>query len=138
MEPFQLFLLILLGLFLVWIGYLLGKALTRRVVAREERAIRDDAVKRSRAVLTGQISEQLAPFLPGFPWKPSEARFIGKPIDFLIFTGMDEKEISEVVFVEVKSGNAKLSPVERSVKEAIDERRVRWAEYRPEMKTTLK
>jgi predicted Holliday junction resolvase-like endonuclease len=33
------------------------------------------------------FSEQVAPFLPDFPedLKASEARFIGKPVDFLIF-----------------------------------------------------
>ena len=40
----------------------------------------------SRSVLVGVFSEQVAPFLPNFPkdLKASEARFIGKPIDFLL------------------------------------------------------
>ena len=50
------------------------------------------------------FSEQVAPFFANFrkDLKASEARFIGKPIDFLVFKGMDEQNISEVVFVEVK------------------------------------
>ena len=91
---------------------------------------RKDAIMKSRAVLGGQFSEQLAPFLPNFNHLPTEARFIGKPIDFLIFKGMDEKNVSEVVFVEVKSGNAKTSPVEKSLKNTIENKRVRWEEYR--------
>jgi predicted Holliday junction resolvase-like endonuclease len=96
----------------------------------ETEAIRQDAVKRSRAVLSGQFSEQLAPFLPGFPWRPTEARFIGKPVDFIVFKGMDEKEISEIVFVEVKSGNAQLSQQERRLRDAVLAKRVSWHEYR--------
>ncbi len=130
MDLLTRLLLALLGLFLLWIGYLVGKAVARQRLALEERAIREDAVKRSRAVLGGQISEQLAPYLPGFPWKPSEARFIGKPIDFLIFEGMDGKEISQVVFVEVKSGGSRLSGVERSLKDAVEAGKVSWAEWR--------
>lgn len=91
---------------------------------------REDAIARSRSVLGGQFSEQLAPFLPNFDNLPTECRFIGKPIDFLVFKGMDEKNISEVVFVEVKSGNAKTSPVEKSLKDTIEKKRVRWEEYR--------
>src|SRR3989344_7111546 len=68
---------------------------------------RKDAIMKSRAVIGGQFSEQLAPFLPNFDNLPTECRFIGKPIDFIVFKGMDEKKISEVVFVEVKSGNAR-------------------------------
>ena len=100
---------------------------------------RKDAIMKSRAVIGGQFSEQLAPFLPNFDNLPTECRFIGKPIDFLVFKGMDEKKISEVVFVEVKSGNAKTSPVEKSLKETIENKRVRWEEYRiPEELTKKK
>ena len=42
---------------------------------------------------------------------------------------MDEKDINEVVFVEVKSGKSTLSKVERSLKEAIENKRVRWEHY---------
>ena len=100
---------------------------------------RKDAIMKSRAVLGGQFSEQLAPFLPNFKYLPTEARFMGKPIDFLVFKGMDEKKIDEVVFVEVKSGKAKTSPVEKSLKETIENKRVRWEEYRiPEELTKKK
>ena len=48
---------------------------------------RKDAISRSRAVLGGQFSENLAPFLPDFPYKPNECSFLGKPIDFVVFKG---------------------------------------------------
>jgi len=93
---------------------------------------RKDAIERSRAVLSGQISEQLAPWLPDFPVNPSDARFIGKPIDFVAFCGTDEGSVSEIVFVEVKSGKSALSYVERSVRDAVVGGHVRWVEYRIE------
>jgi predicted Holliday junction resolvase-like endonuclease len=43
---------------------------------------------------------------------------------------MDEKKIDEVVFIEVKSGNAKLSSQEKNLKEAIEKGKVKWEEYR--------
>ncbi len=91
---------------------------------------RKDAILKSRAVLGGHFSEQLAPYLPNFEFLPNECRFIGKPIDFVVFNGMDEKQINEVVFVEVKSGNAKLSPQEKNLKDTINNKKVRWVEYR--------
>ena len=92
---------------------------------------RKDAVKRSRAVLSGQAAEQLAPWLPDFPWDPSEVRFVGKPVDFIVFRGAARGEIDELVFVEVKTGSSALSRVERSLRDAVREGRVTWAEYRP-------
>ena len=91
---------------------------------------RKEAILKSRAVLGGYFSEQLAPFLPDFKYLPTECRFVGKPIDFLVFKGMDKKEIDEVVFVEVKSGKSKLSQSEKKLKKAIEEKKVRWKEYR--------
>ncbi len=91
--------------------------------------IRSDAISRSRAVLGGQFTEQLAPYLPNFPFSPTECRFIGKPIDFIVFKGMDEKKIDEVAFVEIKSGKSKLSEQEKNLKRAIENKKVTWHEY---------
>jgi len=82
------------------------------------------------------FSEQLAPFLPDFNYNPTECRFIGKPFDFLVFKGMDSQQIEEIVFVEVKSGNSKLSPVERNLKDAVKKKKVSWKEYRIPRKIT--
>lgn len=118
----------------LFIGYQIGVVITALRKEREwkHRAahVRKDAITRSRAVLGGQFSEQLAPYLPDFPYSPTEVRFLGKPIDFIVFSGMDAKDISEVVFVEVKSGDAKLSAQERHLRDAVEGGRVRYEEYR--------
>ena len=84
----------------------------------------------SRSVLSGMFAEQLAPYLPNFSFSPIEAKFIGAPIDFLVFKGMDAQHIEEAIFVEVKSGSSRLNHNEHSLKDAIDNKRVRWYEYR--------
>ncbi|MCA9486552.1 hypothetical protein H6501_00255 [Candidatus Woesearchaeota archaeon] len=91
---------------------------------------RKDAVKKSRSVLTGQFSEQIAPYLPDFPVDPSECKFLGAPIDFVCFRGLNEREIEEIVFVEVKSQNARMTGTEKSIREAVENGRVRFEEYR--------
>ncbi len=94
-------------------------------------AIRKDSVNRSRSTLKGKISEQMAPLLPEFPFAPSDARFIGNPIDFVVFDGYtkakDEKgEAISVVLVEVKKGKGKLTREETLIKKAVEEGRVSW------------
>ena len=126
----------LLALFVA--GIFLGLALGRRAGRLEAEkdlpdrleAERDDAVKRSRAVVGGQVAEQLAPYLPDFPCDPGDARFVGKPIDFVCFSGASCGEIDEILFVEVKSGGSGLSKAEKSVRDAIVAGNVRWVEYR--------
>jgi len=112
------------------IGVLLGEEKAKSKFGEMEKGIRKDAAKRSRAVLGGQFSEQLAPYLPDFPYDPTEVRFIGKPIDFIVFKGLNEKEPREVIFVEVKSGNSKLSQPEKKLKWVIENKKVSWEEYR--------
>ncbi|MGA9550228.1 MAG: Holliday junction resolvase-like protein [Rhodomicrobium sp.] len=62
------------------------------------------------------------------PFSPTEAKLA--PIDFLVFKGMDAQSIEEVISVEVKSGSARLNHDEHSLKDAIENKRVRWQEYR--------
>jgi predicted Holliday junction resolvase-like endonuclease len=93
--------------------------------------IRKDSVNRSRSTLKGRISEQMAPLLPEFPFSPADARFIGNPIDFVVFDGYtkakDEKgDLISVVLVEVKKGKGKLSREESLIKKAVEEGRVSW------------
>jgi|TARA_B100002003_G_scaffold250493_1_gene290075 predicted Holliday junction resolvase-like endonuclease len=122
----NLFFIGVVFLFGLVIAYFFGRYLKNSEVKDHRR----DAVARSRAILGGQFAEQLSPFLPGFKYSPNECRFIGKPIDFVVFKGADGKKIEEVVFVEVKSGKSRLSPFERKLKEAVEGGRVRWEEYR--------
>jgi len=57
---------------------------------RHEEEIIKDAVKKSKAVVAGKVAEQIVPFLPEFKYNPKDARFIGSPIDFIVFDGLDE------------------------------------------------
>jgi predicted Holliday junction resolvase-like endonuclease len=112
------------------VGRRAGRLEAERGLAERILAEREDAVKRSRAVLGGLAAEQAAPYLPGFPADPGDLRFIGKPVDFVAFAGASGGEVREVLFVEVKSGTASPSRVERSLRDAVRAGRVRWAEYR--------
>ncbi len=80
--------------------------------------------KKSSEVRLGQISEQLAPFLSQFPYDPKKVQFLGNPIDYIYF-GDDE-----VVLIEVKSGNARLSKKQRAIKKLVLNGKVTWKELR--------
>lgn len=130
MDILTAIILIIFVIVSFWIGLKFGAYKKHKEWEEALPDHRQDAIMKSRAVLGGHFSENLAPFLPNFPFLPNECRFIGKPIDFIVFKGMDEKQIEEVVFVEVKSGKASLSQQEKNLKETIKNKRVRWEEYR--------
>lgn len=88
------------------------------------------SLAKSRQVIGGSFSEQLSPYLPDFPFDPTEARFIGRPVDFIVFSGLASGNVEEVIFVEVKSGKSKLSRNEVSIRNAVAAGKVRFTEYR--------
>jgi len=121
-------------IFFLLLGRRMGLQQGRKLEAAEWEGGKLEAVvktrlKQSRAVLGGLVSEQIAPLLPDFPFDPGDCRFMGKPVDFIVFKGMNEQNISEVVFLEVKTGSSKsLSQQEKRLRETIQAGRVSWAQ----------
>ena len=98
---------------------------TLRWEAEIEQA-RKSAITQSRAVLGGKFTEQMAPYLPEFKYDPTEARFIGSPIDLIIFPGLARGDPEEIVIMEIKTGKSSLTPQERKIRQLIEDGMVRW------------
>lgn len=100
----------------------------------EERRIREDAIARSARALSGKTLEKLVPFLEGFPYDAHDIRWLGDPVDLVIFDGYSSdregRETKQVVFCEVKSGESKLTAAQKKIKELIESKRVKWEEFR--------
>lgn len=115
----------LVSLVAPWLAFRVGR--WRGVRAR--RISSDEGARRQ---MVGRVAELWAPYEEGFPGAIDEAHFLGAPIDFIVFDGLAEEEIDEIVFVEVKSGNGKLTKRERLIRDAVLDGRVTWLEYRVE------
>ena len=99
---------------------------TLRWEAEIEQA-RKSAITQSRAVLGGKFTEQMAPYLPEFKYDPTEARFIGSPVDLIVFPGLARGDPEEIVIMEIKSGKtAQLTPQQRKIRQLIEDGMVRW------------
>jgi predicted Holliday junction resolvase-like endonuclease len=114
---------IAIGFVIAWLFFLLWKA-------RYSAKIREDAVQRSLAVTSGKVHEQLIPYLPEFGFNPKDARFLGSPVDLVVFDGLSAGDVRRIVFLEVKTGGAALSTRERQVRNVIEAREVEWLELR--------
>ena len=80
--------------------------------------------KKSSEITTGQIAEKLVPFLDYFNYNPRDALFCGNPIDYIIF-GEDK-----ITFLEVKTGNARLTKKQKRIKSIVQNKNVSWEEIR--------
>ena len=80
-------------------------------------------------MLGGKFVEQLTPYLPQFAYDPTEARFIGSPIDLIVFHGLATGDPQEIVIMEIKSGkNCQLTSQERKIRQLVEDGMVRWEE----------
>lgn len=91
---------------------------------------RRDSTDQSRAVLKGRMAEQMAPMLPGFDYWPADARFLGDPIDYVVFDGYSQgngtSDDMEVVILDIKKERAPLSQGQRRIAQAVAAGRVRF------------
>jgi predicted Holliday junction resolvase-like endonuclease len=95
----------------------------------ETEQVRKTAVVQSRAVLGGKFTEQMVPYFPDFKYDPTEVRFIGSPIDMIVFPGLARGDPEEIVILEVKTGkSAQLTPQQRKIRQLILDGMVRWDE----------
>lgn len=103
-----------------------AEAMFKEWQRREEQTIRRDAVRRSQSVIRGKVTEHLIPWFSDFLYHPSDARFLGSPVDFIVFNGLSEGCLEEIVIVEVKTGSSVLSPRERTVARIVEEGKIRF------------
>ena len=102
--------------------------------ANAEKEIRQDAIERSQSVTMGKMTEHIVPYLPGFKFNPADARFIGSPIDLIVFDGLGNGDVRKIVFVEIKTGASNLSTRERDVRSAIQDKEIEWLEIKVDIK----
>src|SRR5437867_1526088 len=73
----------------------------KEFLEKEEEKIRKDAIERSARTLSGKTLERLVPYLKEFQYNPHDIRWLGDPIDFVIFDGYsDNDEINKINFCE--------------------------------------
>jgi predicted Holliday junction resolvase-like endonuclease len=95
----------------------------------ETEQARKAAVSQSRAVLGGKFTEQMVPYFPDFRYDPTEVRFIGSPVDMIVFPGLSRGDPEEIVILEVKTGpSSQLTAAQKKIRQLIEEGMVRWDE----------
>jgi predicted Holliday junction resolvase-like endonuclease len=98
-------------------------------------AARSHSVATSKGTTRGMAAEHLAPFFPEMveQFAPGDWRFLGSPVDFVVFDGLGDDAVIRLVLVEVKSGKDRsLSVRQSALRAAVDAGtlRVEWMTLR--------
>lgn len=109
---------------IIWIiiWYLIAKIIFQSYITK----LRKQSIQQSKAVISGQVYEKIAPLLPEFPYNPKDLTFIGKWIDYIIFDWLDDWNIKQIVFLEIKTWKSKLNSNEKIIKKAIEKGNFRY------------
>ncbi len=98
--------------------------------ASELYAIRREALAEVRPDVRRRVGVTVARWTHAFPFRQSDARFIGHPVDYLVFDGYSdlragaEATITRITFVAVADGTP--HPDAQLVAECVQGGRVRW------------
>lgn len=113
---------------IAWIilGLIIGILIAKIFFLAKLKKHRQNAVDRSRSVVLGNVHEKIAPLLPKFPYHYKDLVFLGKWIDYLVFNGLSEWNLKEIVFLEIKTGGSQLNKNEIQIKQCIQEKKVKY------------
>lgn len=96
----------------------------KRHILELRRSLTAGFTEKSVQVKLGKTVEKVVSFLPGFPYDPHECRGIFDPIDYVVFEGLGRGSVSQIDFLDVKTGGSRLSTVQRAVRDAVEDGKV--------------
>ena len=96
-------------------------------LAKKITQVTEKNIVTTRAVNVGNFLELALPTAKDFKWIVPDSKFLGKPIDLLVFNGLSKGKVDSLSFVEVKSGKThRLSDNEKSVRDAVNDHKVSY------------
>lgn len=102
--------------------------LERRKEIRAEPEITKKRITTStESINFGQIVEKIVPSIKAFPYKPKDCRQLFDPIDYVVFNGLHNSgNINELIFIDVKSGSARLKTNQKDIKKTIEAGKIQY------------
>jgi len=95
------------------------------------KAIKKTSKVGAQAVNIGFLLERLTPCMQTFPFEHNDCRSLFDPIDYLIFNGLsDQHSVDKIIFMDIKTGQARLSKSQREIRTAVEQRHVSWDTYK--------
>ncbi len=88
--------------------------------AGKERAIRDEAVTRGRSKVLKLVLNSMDEYFTKMKYNPYDIKPILHPVDYVIYEGMNEKKMNDVVFLSKKTSNPYLDKLHMSINEIIN------------------
>jgi len=87
----------------------------------------------ARSVNIGLILERMLPSLEDFPFCCDDCRSLFDPVDYLVFEGLATGIVKKLLWIEIKTGDARLNTREREIKLLVEGKKLDWDIYNAEV-----
>jgi predicted Holliday junction resolvase-like endonuclease len=103
----------------------------RKDLIQKRRKIKQRAETATIASTLGKVIEKVVPAATGFEFNRRDCRGLFEPIDYLVFNGLtaNEGNVESLIFLDVKTGQARLNKHQIQIKDAVEKGKVEWDEY---------
>jgi predicted Holliday junction resolvase-like endonuclease len=101
----------------------------KRELAEKRKKISETSQRGALAVNIGFILERLAPALKSFGFNRNDCRSLFDPIDYVIFEGLSKGQVNRLIFSDIKTGGARLTKKQRTIRDAVTAGKVEWDVY---------
>lgn len=91
---------------------------------------RQDAIKRSKASILWELYEKITPFLQDFAYSPKDMVFVWKWFDYLVLDGLNEGDLREIIFLEIKYWSSSLNKNEKMIRQVVGSKNVKYVEFK--------
>ena len=86
-----------------------------------------DKTSEERAISSGigKILEKVLPYYKDFKFPLSDCRFLAEPLDVIVFEGASKNDVKNIIFMDIKTGNASLQKNQRQIRDLVVEKKVK-------------
>ena len=116
-------------LYLIWwiiIWFIVGYLIWKIIKHTELRKQRKMSVKKSRSIILWEVAEKITPILPNLPYHTKDMNFLWKWVDYIIFDGLSEWNLKQIVFLEVKSWKSRQNKNEKDIENIIKSKKIKY------------
>lgn len=99
----------------------LERELQERIEDLKKRQMRADTSVETGAISSGfgKIIEKIVPAYQNFNMPRNDSRFLGEPIDYIVFDGASQMKINHITFMDIKTGKGRLDDDQKMVRDAV-------------------
>jgi predicted Holliday junction resolvase-like endonuclease len=70
------------------------------------------------------------PFLSNFSYSPKDMVFVGKWFDYLVLDWLNEWDLREIIFMEIKYWSSTLNKNEKMIRQIVGSKKVKYVEFK--------